>query len=89
MGMNVTTITVLYDGQVLRPEGPLDLEPNVRYVVTIQPEAEVAEVEKPTAWDVLRPYIGTLDMPADWSIEHDHYLYGTPKRYADDPESAT
>ncbi len=87
MSINVpTTLTVIFDGEVLRPDEPLDLEPNVRYVVTIQPEAEV---EKPTAWDVLRPYIGTLDMPADWSIEHDHYLYGTPKRYSDDPESAT
>ncbi len=78
MGMNVTTITVLYDGQVLRPEGPLDLEPNVRYVVTIQPEPIFRD-----AWDVLEHYAGAVDAPDDWSIEHDHYLYGTPKRYTD------
>ncbi len=24
----------------------------------------------------------TVDEPSDWSLEHDHYLYGTPKRYS-------
>jgi hypothetical protein len=32
------------------------------------------------AWDVLRSMTGTLDGPADWSQELDHYLYDTPKR---------
>jgi hypothetical protein len=33
-------------------------------------------------WDVIESLVGTIDAPVDWSIEHDHYLYGTPKRYA-------
>ncbi len=32
------------------------------------------------AWAVLRSMTGTLEGPADWSQELDHYLYGTPKR---------
>lgn len=32
-------------------------------------------------WDVIESLVGTIDAPVDWSIEHDHYLYGTPKRY--------
>jgi hypothetical protein len=32
------------------------------------------------AWDVLDSLTGTVEAPADWSAEHDHYLYGTPKR---------
>ena len=32
------------------------------------------------AWSVLRSITGTLEGPADWSQEIDHYLYGTPKR---------
>ncbi len=32
------------------------------------------------AWDVLESLTGTIDAPTDWSSEHDHYLYGTPKR---------
>jgi hypothetical protein len=31
-------------------------------------------------WDVLDSLTGTVEAPADWSAEHDHYLYGTPKR---------
>ena len=26
---------------------------------------------------------GSVEAPADWSLEHDHYLYGTPKAYSD------
>ena len=33
------------------------------------------------AWDVLESIIGTVEAPPDWSINHDHYLYGTAKRY--------
>lgn len=32
------------------------------------------------AWDVLESMIGSIDAPPDWSSEHDHYLYGTPKQ---------
>ena len=32
------------------------------------------------AWAVLRSMTGSLEGPADWSQELDHYLYGTPKR---------
>jgi uncharacterized protein (DUF433 family) len=31
------------------------------------------------AWSVLKHYAGTIDGPADWSAELDHYLYGTQK----------
>jgi|GEM_PF-4321867 len=30
-------------------------------------------------WDVIEGLIGTIDGPSDWSDQHDHYLYGTPK----------
>jgi hypothetical protein len=29
-------LTVVFDGNVLRPDAPLDLTPNTRYVITIQ-----------------------------------------------------
>lgn len=31
------------------------------------------------AWDVLESLTGAVEAPADWSSEHDHYLYDTPK----------
>lgn len=36
--------------------------------------------ESDNAWDVLESLTGTIAAPADWSKEHDHYLYGTPKQ---------
>lgn len=71
------TVTAVFDGQVLRPDTPLDLEPNARYVVTIEPASSESEGD---AWDVLERLSGSLEAPPDWSREHDHYLYGTPKR---------
>ncbi len=35
--------------------------------------------ESSNAWDVLESLVGTVEAPADWSAQHDHYLYGTPK----------
>jgi hypothetical protein len=35
---------------------------------------------KGNAWAVLKSMVGTVEGPADWSTELDHYLYRTPKR---------
>jgi hypothetical protein len=72
------TVTAVFDGQVLRPDSPLDLEPNERYVITI------GDVSAPPSdgdvWKVLDSLTGTVEAPSDWASEHDHYLYGSPKR---------
>lgn len=35
----------------------------------------------PTLYEQLRPFIGVADdLPPDLSVNHDHYLYGAPKR---------
>ena len=36
--------------------------------------------DEQNAWDILGKYSGTVEGPEDWSEEHDHYLYGIPKR---------
>ena len=72
------TLTAVFDGEVLRPDGTLDLKPNARYRVTVEDEIEMAEEQ--SAWDVLEQLAGTVNAPADWAAEHDHYLYGSPKR---------
>ena len=43
-------------------------------------EAETDLPESGGLWEFLERIAGTVEMPADWSSEHDHYLYGTPKR---------
>ncbi len=72
------TLTAVFDGEVLRPDDTLDLKPNARYRVTVEDEVVIAEEQ--SAWDVLAQLASTVDAPADWATEHDHYLYGSPKR---------
>jgi len=85
MARNLTTISVVFDGEVLRPDEPLDLEPNTRYVAILQAEDGNIEAGKENVWQMLKRFAGTVDAPADWASEHDHYLYGTPKRQDADP----
>ena len=74
-------LTVTFDGSVLRPDIPPDLEPNKRYVITIVSEdISSSQIKTTDVWDVLEDLTGTVDAPEDWASQHDHYLYGTPKR---------
>ena len=77
--MTEKVLTVVFDGEVLRPDTPIELEPNTRYRITIQ-EALPARQEGSDAWSTLESLTGTIEAPRDWAHEHDHYLYGTPKR---------
>jgi hypothetical protein len=51
------TLTAVYDGKVLRPERPLDLPTNARYVLTLIPIPNGTE-DKRSAWDVITPKRG-------------------------------
>ncbi|NJP11471.1 MAG: hypothetical protein HC866_19985 [Leptolyngbyaceae cyanobacterium RU_5_1] len=62
---------------------PDDLQQQVlKFVTTLRQQHLKASGN---AWDVLESLTGTVEAPADWSAEHDHYLYGTPKHQ--EPES--
>ena len=71
------TLHVTFDGKVLRPEDIVDLKPNVSYVVTVEEEESLGSQN---LWNVLKGLAGKVEGPQDWSKEHDHYLYGSPKR---------
>jgi len=77
------TFEAIYDGEVLRPQQPVDLEPNTRYRVTIEvsPTEEVAEERAVESgpFDRILALAQDLGVP-DLAEHHDHYLYGTPKR---------
>jgi predicted DNA-binding antitoxin AbrB/MazE fold protein len=74
------TLTVIFDGEVFRPTEPVDFEPGRSYRVTIEDQAATeSSTPEPGVLDDL------LDFTIDTGIEdlaeqHDHYLYGTPKR---------
>jgi hypothetical protein len=82
------TFDAHFDGENLRPEAPIVLPQNVRLRVTVI-ESNAAEEDslpangvepsKDLFGDIEAKY-GLIDGPADWSLELDHYLYGTPKR---------
>ena len=66
------TIDAFFDGSVLRPIEPLELEPNTRVRITI--EATPSE-DKPLSFlETARSL--NLDGPPDWSKNLDAYLYG-------------
>jgi hypothetical protein len=31
-------------------------------------------------FDTIRDLVGSVEGPADWAAEHDHYIHGLPKR---------
>jgi predicted DNA-binding antitoxin AbrB/MazE fold protein len=66
-----TTIEAIFDGEVLRPEEPLKLEPNTRVtlIVTTRDASEPSESFLDTAMSI------RLEGPADWSENLDRYLY--------------
>jgi len=56
---------------------PYDLQKQVlRFVTTLRQQHLQTSGN---AWDVLKSLTGTVEASADWSAEHEHYLYGTPK----------
>lgn len=61
---------------------PDDLQQQVlKFVLTLRQQHQQSSGD---AWDVLESLTGTIEAPTDWSAEHDHYLYGTPKRQETD-----
>jgi len=71
------TLKVLFDGSVFRPSGPVDLEAK-KYTITVQLSPEDPDAGKDPAFDIASLAVDT-HIP-DLAEEHDHYLYGSPKR---------
>lgn len=72
------TMKVVFDGSVFRPSGPVHLEAGKQYTITVKPLLEDPDAERDPAFDIssLAVTTGITDL----AKEHDHYLYGHPKR---------
>ncbi len=68
----VRTIEAVFDGEVLRPENPLSLEPNTRVRITIE-TVEASTAEATSFLDTARSL--NLEGPPDWATNIDAYLY--------------
>ena len=67
-----------YDGKVLIPEKPLDFPAGSELELTLsEPLAQPPLIE---LVKVLEAFPSDPDWPPDMAAQHDHYLYGTPKR---------
>ena len=67
------TVEAIFDGEVLRPDEPIDLEPNTRVKITIEPAKEAKSKTKSFLDTALSL---KLEGPSDWSERLDDYLYG-------------
>lgn len=67
--------TIVFDDSVAPPEGA-----EVEVFVRAAPPVETVE-EPPTLNERYKSFIGIASgLPSDLAEQHDHYLYGTPKR---------
>lgn len=67
-----TTLYAVFDGEVLRPDGPLPFAPNTRVRLTV--EQEPTEQSPVSFLRTARSL--SVDGPPDWSARLDDYLYG-------------
>jgi len=81
----IKTLHAVFDGRVLRPEEPADLEVNKHYLLSIEPvekTKEVEDIKNDSAYNISE--IAVKTGVHDLASEHDHYLYGKPKRGVED-----
>jgi hypothetical protein len=72
-----------FDGKVIVPEQAVDLPRDRSFVVHVEsPDATDASLENSpqSALQWLAENAVDDELPTDLSVQHDHYLYGTPKR---------
>ncbi|MEK7676818.1 MAG: hypothetical protein AAB676_13380 [Verrucomicrobiota bacterium] len=81
----MTTLTAHFDGKVLIPDEPVNLPVDCALEVRVQPlkkRVELSGEDRPLMKLVklLEELPDNPDAPTDGAAQHDHYLYGLPKR---------
>lgn len=76
------TVRAVFDGEVLRPEEPVDLEPNARYLLTIERQEERVQTGEESAYPLTEILRLATDMGVtDLSTRHGWYAH---RRLEDD-----
>ena len=66
---------IVFDPPVALPEGA------AVQVQVVESPTEPAAGQPQSLYERLKPFVGAAKgLPADLAAQHDHYLYGTPKR---------
>jgi hypothetical protein len=70
-----------FDGKVIVPDEPVDLPKDHPLIVQIRVARSMNKPEKQSALDwIAENAVADDSLPTDLSYQHDHYLYGTPKK---------
>jgi len=77
--------TEIGEDQMIRPPVGVHLSPGkveviIKSAPPDSPGDEPASRSLGNVLDEIEAASGLIDGPVDWASEHDHYLYGTPKR---------
>ena len=73
------------DGHIVL-DAPVPLQEGMKVRVEIVASEAIEkpaqnEAELPSLYERMKPFIGSVKgLPADFAINHDHYLHGQPKR---------
>lgn len=72
------TVNAHFDGKVIVPDEPLDLRPNQALIVQIE-RIEGETEESALTWIAVNA-VDSDALPDDLADQHDHCLYGRPKK---------
>jgi predicted DNA-binding antitoxin AbrB/MazE fold protein len=73
------TVEAIYENGVLKPAQPLPLQERETVRVTVE-EKQPSLAERIAALGRALPPEVLDRLPPDGVLQHDHYIYGTPKR---------
>ena len=85
-----TNLKAIYENGVLRLQEPLPLPEGAQVEVTVttseEDNGELSQKTNGQAWDVLTQLLAECSIDtgvSDLAQQHDHYLYGVPKKVTD------
>jgi predicted DNA-binding antitoxin AbrB/MazE fold protein len=73
-------IDAIYENGVFRPVEPVDLPDKLEVRLSFQPKSSGGHPALKRLLEIAERYPRNPNSPTDRAAQHDHYLYGTPKR---------
>lgn len=75
------TIHAVYENGIFRPIEPVELPDRCEVEITVRSQsAGIAQNTLARLAEIGRQFLANPDLPTDLAAQHDHYLYGLPKR---------
>ena len=74
------TVNAHFDGRAIIPDEPLDIPPNEALIVQIERVGPGEPLETSALAWLATNAVENDALPTDLADQHDHYLYGHPKR---------